>query len=461
MKKHLFQKQHMKRSSRKVKKRPLLRLRRHTQTYARLVVSSPSDSVIQHSNEDKQSGTESYYECDTDNSNHEHDDDDKLPALSMDSDDDDDYDDNNKNDDDDDDDDDDDYYDDDDDDNNKNDDDDDDDYDDNKKYIILNYKDKVKVHDEIENDDDSSDMDTSSNYTISGLKGEYNDDEERGHDDIDDNDNRDGNDDRDDEKEKYSTNKNKDEYLQSLFMLQYRAYYVSKYGENKAYELKRIASLLEWTHYQVCSKKLIIRDMCKWTFIFFTQQIYLLNVYINRMMKIAKSMSESTIKLFLVTSLSPFWNWYTSIRDHCQTVFPINMNHYMHYQNIVKDIRSDCNKVIKRTRLTKKNKAWLIENHQIPEGDSVRTILKVIEKKYNHFKDIQENDIDNSIYNQFTKLLYASFYASPMGRVKVFENLRVRDIDVLLDKNRYYETTNFKTTSSIGIQPVRFSSMTR
>jgi len=255
--------------------------------------------------------------------------------------------------------------------------------------------------------------------------------------------------------------KNLDEYLNTSYLQAYKAYYILKYGEGKAYEIKRIANLLEWSHFQVCLEKLSINVILEWTYKLFTQHINFIKRYTYTVMKCGQNMSDSTIKLFLATSLTPFWVWFTSYRDHCQTVFPIHMTHNMHFQHVIKDVRTDCNKAINRTRLTKKSKAYLVENHQIPEGDSVKTILQLIEKKYNQFKNIHENDIDNNIYSQFSKLLYASLYAGPMGRVKVFESLRVRDIDILLDKNKYFETTDFKTASTIGIQPVRFTSLTR
>jgi hypothetical protein len=251
-------------------------------------------------------------------------------------------------------------------------------------------------------------------------------------------------------------------YFDTAFFKEYRKYYVQKYTETRSYEIRRIVELNIWSYHQQHMQILPTTAIEEWVYNLFTKHVYFIKLYTEKVMLATQNIAHTTVKLWLTISLNPFWVWFTSYRDHCTTNFPINMTHNMHFNHVVKDIRNDLNKVIKRTRLTKKNVAYLVEHCKIPEGDSIKVINDVITKKYHYFKKIKHADIDNKIYSQFCKMLYASMYAGPMGRVKVFDNLLVSDIPTLTDKSKYYETTDFKSASSIGIQPVYFfQSITR
>jgi hypothetical protein len=261
-----------------------------------------------------------------------------------------------------------------------------------------------------DDNDDEMDMDTSSTYI---SEPEYEEEEEE---DIDDEEEED----LDKKKICCSYLKENKEYWNLPFFLSFRTFFRNQYSDAKEYEPKRIIHLLRWT-FTVAhkgEKQLKPKCLAKWTYMLFTKYIQLVIQYTNSYMRDEKHLAWSTIRLFLSTTLHTYFNFFTSIRENCQTKYVISIAELYQYKNVISVIRKQCNRNLKRTSMQKRHKGRMISDLEQPPGENpLVEMKKILQAKYNQYEKL--NFVDNVTYNKYIHFLAAAFYIGPQGSCNI------------------------------------------
>ena len=359
-----------------------------------------------------------------------------------------------------------------------------------------------------EDSDSSQDNDSSSNYTddeemnskpLQGKNYNSDDDYDTSNNDNDSdemieenesqlnlqskNDKSDDYDDGDEYNNDTTKNENKIEaYLNTKYMKKYTNYFLQDHDGTKLYLLNRLIDLLCWTYHRVNKAHLPLHDLKKWTFMVFTNHLEKIYEFIKQHMIAILNNSYQTVKLFLSQNLKIYYKWYSSIRRNCNKKYALTLEQKESYKELIQIIKDECNKKLKKTKLTSKTKKYYIESHKMPETDFIPFNVDLLTNIYNQLKNITQSSLNNTTYKKCIQLLCTSFYIGiqglknnihtyihtyihifihTLGRVQALKNLKFKDAKTLLDKTKYIESDKFKTTSTLGLQPISLTSLGR
>lgn len=177
-------------------------------------------------------------------------------------------------------------------------------------------------------------------------------------------------------------------YLITKYMSQFSQHYEKYINKKKKYEINRIVHLLRWTFMESNSKKTDLPVNCcqSWTHKLFSSQLQLIYTYAYKYMRLVLELEYSTIKLFLSQVLNVYHEWYVYIRDDCATKYVLSADQKFNYNDTIRTIRKMCCKQEKKSKpVAKKTKKWFVENHKLPEGNTLEFIVNLIEKHYKIF----------------------------------------------------------------------------
>ena len=247
-------------------------------------------------------------------------------------------------------------------------------------------------------------------------------------------------------------------YLKSKYMMEFTAYFMTSMHKSKRYEMNRLCHFLMWTYSESNSQNQLPVAACKsWTYSLFSTHLQSIYCYCYKHLRLMLELEYTTIKLFLSQVLSIYHEWYCYLRSDCSSVYIISNENKFSYNDTIKVIRKMCSKQNKKLcKGIMKTKKFFIENHKLPDGDSISFISNLVEKKYNIFLEISKHScsINKRNYNRYIQLLCTSFYIGAQGRTRSVEDLIFKDMEVLLNSTTYLESEKFKTSNSLIIQPV-------
>ena len=251
-------------------------------------------------------------------------------------------------------------------------------------------------------------------------------------------------------------------YKQTSYMKAFIEYYIGMKTEKNRYEINRIINMLTWTYSQNHSNQILPIKACQsWTYSIFTKYLQTIYAYITQHLRQTLQLEYTTIQGFLINVLHVYYTWFNYIRSGCGLKYILIYEHRFSYDKLTEEMRKWCTSKLKKNKLTKKTKKWYIENRGLPEGDNLTVMIGLIEKEYHQFLNMDINGITARAYIWFLQLLCASFYIGAQGRVKAIQKLKYQDVHTLLDETTYHESEDFKTSSSLGIQPVVMTSLGR
>ena len=247
-------------------------------------------------------------------------------------------------------------------------------------------------------------------------------------------------------------------YLKSKYMIEFTEHFMITMHKSKRYEMNRLCHMLMWTYSESNNMKKLPVNACKsWTYSLFSTHLQSIYCYCYKHLRLMLELEYTTIKLFLSQVLSIYHEWYCYLRSDCSSVYIISNENKFSYNDTIKVIRKMCSKQNKKLcKGIMKTKKFFIENHKLPDGDSISFISNLVEKKYNIFLEISKHScsINKRNYNRYIQLLCTSFYIGAQGRTRSVEDLIFKDMETLLNSTTYLESEKFKTSNSLIIQPV-------
>jgi hypothetical protein len=247
-------------------------------------------------------------------------------------------------------------------------------------------------------------------------------------------------------------------YVQTKYMSKFTDHYISVTNKSKLYEMNRLVHLLIWTYSEANNNNVLPTHACKaWTYSLFTTHLQSIYSYCYKYLRLVLQLQYATIKLFLSQVLNYYHEWFSYLRRDCSTKYIITHENKFNYVEIIKTTRKMFSRQEKKLcKGIKKTKKYYIENHKLPDGDSLEFITTLIQKKYYIFQEMSKHlsSINKYNYNRFIKLFCSSFYIGAQGRTRSVEDLLYKDMEVLLKASSYLESEKFKTASSLIVQPV-------
>jgi hypothetical protein len=123
-------------------------------------------------------------------------------------------------------------------------------------------------------------------------------------------------------------------------------------------------------------------------------------------------------------------------------------------------------KQLKKNNSENQDLETLIENRQLPAG-GLKELQQCLQKDLLWVKtwatalSDDSNFVGKNEYNRFMQVLYAAMYVySPQGRISGIESMKVKQGYEILQTGCAF-STNFKTNSTFGYQPVTSSKLSR
>ena len=271
-------------------------------------------------------------------------------------------------------------------------------------------------------------------------------------DDVDDDDdNNDGDDDNDDDYNIFECESiSKSECIQAF----YGHINTIKESSAKLKRVKRINHILAWAFYETNKSNLHFTNVEEWTYELLTQHSQLVAEYCYKYLKDTLGHNDATIKGFMYTVMDPYVHWYVDIRKNCKNHFAIDESTFGAYNRLSNSIKKVCKQKMYQQR-NKKTKAAYIENQRLPPGDANLKLKTLCEDEFETFKQIDFNYINATTYAYFMQAFCLAFYIVPQGRPRAIENLSNADAQLLLQNKSVVQSTLFKTSSSLGFQPIQ------
>lgn len=227
-----------------------------------------------------------------------------------------------------------------------------------------------------------------------------------------------------------------------------------KRSSEKIKRVKRINHILAWTFYEINQSNLSFTNVEEWTYNLITQHSQLVADYCYKYLKETLGLNDATIKGFMYSVMDPYVQWYVDIRKDCKTHFAIKESTFGAYTRLSNSIKKVCKQQIYAQR-NKKTKAAYIENQRLPPGDANLKLKKLCEDEYEIFKKIDVNSINSTTFANFMQAFCLTFYLIPQGRPRAIANLTNKDANSLLQHQNIVQSTQFKTASSLGYQPIQ------
>lgn len=234
----------------------------------------------------------------------------------------------------------------------------------------------------------------------------------------------------------------------------FKTYIRSTKGEGKVDKVKGISHFLAWAYYETNKSNLLENGVEKWTHEFIQKHPQMLYEYCYKYLKGVLRNEDSTVLIFIYLVIDPYIRWYVDIRKDCKNHYGIDESTLGAIMRLSKSIKKDMTRQAKRQK-NKKTRQGYIESNRLPSGDANLKLKTLCEDELEIFKLIDNNSVNCTTYTNFMQAFCLAWYLVPQGRPRAIENLLNKDAHALLHNKNLVESTQFKTSSSLGYQPIQ------
>ena len=258
--------------------------------------------------------------------------------------------------------------------------------------------------------------------------------------------------------EQVNQQQEKEEALKSKFSDQLnssnlKAHLASTVGGNKGSKaistlISRVAKILSWLHNLWGKQSTTIHKLVKQLLRINYEVIADFITHLRDTMCLQASTALAYLEDFL-----KYLKWYVLFRGRRNKPGGLVMADMLGVEDVIKNVRRECRKERKRRGALSKDIPTLKKLSLWPPG-GMHQLSETVHNELEWIERINEETyIDKSFYSSFTKVMCASMYLSPQGRIQAVEDIRNGQIDELRDK-RFVLSRLFKTQSKYGYQPV-------
>ena len=233
---------------------------------------------------------------------------------------------------------------------------------------------------------------------------------------------------------------------------------------------RRLSRFLNYTYHSIHNSALENNKVGEWIkSIITTHHKEIFPKYITHLRETLE-LSPSTILVELY-DIKKFMDWFVYIRAPSNSEDnnnSANMECLRPFEYVLSNICKSERKRLKRQQSDNQSLETLVENRQLPMG-GLHELQECLHEDLIWVKSWASNLISNSNtnyigqqeYNKFMQILYATLYIhSPQGRISGIESIKCKQIQELLEGGVTF-STNFKTSSTYGYQPVTTSKLSR